>query len=242
MGAGTGTGENPLAFLRDHEMFQQIRSVIQQNPNMLSTMLQQIGQSNPQLLQIIFFFFFFLASASSSSSTGASSTGGGSSALGSSLTATKQADDVLGLDHVVLINLELTEDVVNLSLGHLVSPGFQSVLEHLGVNLSLVVVNLESLDNQVIGVVALASHLLGEHLGHVFAGAGSTDLTQKSIQLTLSHQDTNVVEGATEVVFVQNSVLVDVHELEAVLVHLDLLVGESALILTLAHLCCVLFP
>jgi UV excision repair protein RAD23 len=48
-----GTGENPLAFLRDHEMFQQIRAVIQQNPGMLSTMLQQIGQSNPQLLQII---------------------------------------------------------------------------------------------------------------------------------------------------------------------------------------------
>lgn len=51
--AAAGSGENPLAFLRDHEMFQQIRAVIQQNPNMLSTMLQQIGQSNPQLLQII---------------------------------------------------------------------------------------------------------------------------------------------------------------------------------------------
>ena len=52
--AGSGSGsDNPLAFLRDHEMFQQIRAVIQQNPNMLSTMLQQIGQSNPQLLQII---------------------------------------------------------------------------------------------------------------------------------------------------------------------------------------------
>merc|ERR1712088_6137 len=50
---GAAPGENPLAVLRDHEMFQQIRSVIQQNPNMLSTMLQQIGQSNPQLLQII---------------------------------------------------------------------------------------------------------------------------------------------------------------------------------------------
>merc|ERR1711923_476805 len=46
-------GDNPLAFLREHEMFQQIRSVIQQNPNMLTTMLQQIGSSNPQLLQII---------------------------------------------------------------------------------------------------------------------------------------------------------------------------------------------
>jgi len=46
-------GENPLAFLRDHEMFQQIRSVIQQNPTMLTTMLQQIGRSNPELLSII---------------------------------------------------------------------------------------------------------------------------------------------------------------------------------------------
>ena len=52
-GAAPAPGENPLAFLRDHEMFQQIRAVIQQNPNMLSTMLQQIGQSNPQLLQLI---------------------------------------------------------------------------------------------------------------------------------------------------------------------------------------------
>merc|ERR1740128_962795 len=48
-----GTGENPLAFLRDHEMFQQIRSVIQQTPQMLTTMLQQIGCSNPELLSII---------------------------------------------------------------------------------------------------------------------------------------------------------------------------------------------
>ena len=29
------------------------RSVIQQNPNMLTTMLQQIGRSNPELLSII---------------------------------------------------------------------------------------------------------------------------------------------------------------------------------------------
>merc|ERR1712037_672012 len=41
----------------------------------------------------------------------------------------EQANDVLGLDHVVLIDLELTEDVVNLGLGHLVSPGLEGVLE-----------------------------------------------------------------------------------------------------------------
>merc|ERR1719150_2859318 len=51
--APAAAGENPLAFLRDHEMFQQIRSVIQQNPQMLTTMLQQIGRSNPELLGII---------------------------------------------------------------------------------------------------------------------------------------------------------------------------------------------
>merc|ERR1712050_215989 len=70
--------------------------------------------------------------------------------LGFFLDGHKQTDDILGLDHVVLIDLKLTEDVINLSLGHLVSPGGESVLEHLGVNLAFIIVSLESLDNQVI--------------------------------------------------------------------------------------------
>merc|ERR1739845_15073 len=48
--------------------------------------------------------------------------------LGLLLDGDEQANDVLGLDHVVLIDLELTEDVVNLGLGHLVSPGLEGVL------------------------------------------------------------------------------------------------------------------
>merc|ERR1719432_600672 len=48
--------------------------------------------------------------------------------LGLLLDGNEQANDVLGLDHVVLIDLELTEDIVNLSLGHLVSPGLEGVL------------------------------------------------------------------------------------------------------------------
>merc|ERR1711862_165084 len=46
-----------------------------------------------------------------------------------------------------------------------------------------------------------------------------------------------MLSKATEVILVQGAVLVDVHQLEAVLVHLDLLLGEAslALILTLSH-------
>merc|ERR1712128_174567 len=155
--------------------------------------------------------------------------------LGLLLDGDEQANDVLGLDHVVLIDLELTEDVVDLSLGHLVSPGLEGVLEHLGVNLAVVVVSLEGLDNEVVGVVALAGHLLLEHLDHVVVGAGSRDLAQQSVELRPAHEDTDVVEGSTQVIFVQLAILVDVHKLEAVLVHLQLILGEPALILALAH-------
>merc|ERR1712066_87228 len=151
------------------------------------------------------------------------------------LNGDKKTNNLLGLDHVVLIDFELTEDVVNLSLGHLVSPGHEGVLEHLGVNLAIHVICLESLDNEVIGIVSISSHLLLEHLDHVVVCAGATNLAEEAVQLRLSHEDTNVIEGSTEVILVQGAVLVDVHQLEAVLVHLELLLGEASLILTLAH-------
>merc|ERR1712045_320875 len=121
------------------------------------------------------------------------------------LDSDEESNNFLGLDHVVFINLKLSEDVINFSLGHLVSPGHQSMLEHLGVNLSVHVVGLESLVHEVVGVVTVPGHLLLEHLDHVLVGAGTTNLTKKTVELRLGHEDTNVVVGSTEIIFVQGT-------------------------------------
>ncbi|KAH6681717.1 nucleotide excision repair protein RAD23 [Halenospora varia] len=68
-GAGAGAGGNPFAgagagaggvaglgnldFLRNNPQFQQLRQVVQQNPQMLEPILQQVGAGNPQLAALI---------------------------------------------------------------------------------------------------------------------------------------------------------------------------------------------
>ncbi|GJJ78983.1 UV excision repair protein RAD23 [Entomortierella parvispora] len=49
---GAGDVES-LAFLRDQPQFQQIRELVQNNPELLQPLLVQLGQSNPQMLQLI---------------------------------------------------------------------------------------------------------------------------------------------------------------------------------------------
>lgn len=50
---GQGQGFGNLDFLRNNAQFQQLRQVVQQQPQMLEPILQQLGASNPQLAQLI---------------------------------------------------------------------------------------------------------------------------------------------------------------------------------------------
>ncbi|ROT36008.1 UV excision repair protein Rad23 [Sodiomyces alkalinus F11] len=51
--AQTGGAGNGLDFLRHNAQFQQLRQVVQQQPQMLEPILQQLGAGNPQLAQLI---------------------------------------------------------------------------------------------------------------------------------------------------------------------------------------------
>lgn len=48
-------GQSPFAALSNHPQFQQLRQLIRQQPQLLEPLLQQIGQSQPQLLQVSIF-------------------------------------------------------------------------------------------------------------------------------------------------------------------------------------------
>lgn len=52
-GAGGALNANSLDFLRNNPQFQQLRQVVQQQPQMLEPILQQVGAGNPQLAQMI---------------------------------------------------------------------------------------------------------------------------------------------------------------------------------------------
>lgn len=48
-----GADHEQLSFLRNQPQFAQMRALLQQNPSLLGPLLQQLAQSNPQLLQLI---------------------------------------------------------------------------------------------------------------------------------------------------------------------------------------------
>jgi UV excision repair protein RAD23 len=51
--AAAAGGQNNLAFLNNNPQFQRIRELIHSNPQLLQPVLQQFGQSNPELMELI---------------------------------------------------------------------------------------------------------------------------------------------------------------------------------------------
>jgi len=52
-GAAAAGGQNNLAFLNNNPQFQRLRELIHTNPQLLQPILQQLGQSNPELMEVI---------------------------------------------------------------------------------------------------------------------------------------------------------------------------------------------
>jgi len=128
---------NPLDFLRNQESFGQMRELLRRNPDMLNAVLQQLGQSNPQLLQVIsqnqeaFIRMINESDATPSGTVPAGGTGGGSTNMPGTIQVSQQDKEAidrlkaLGFpEHLVVQAYFACEKNENLAANFLLSQNF----------------------------------------------------------------------------------------------------------------------
>merc|ERR1712113_73267 len=151
----------------------------------------------------------------------------------------KQVNHRLCKDSAIVVKIKLFKHIVNLFLSQFVTKIHQEVFEVLSVDQilhsgyvlhslgKLFVVAFEGSHNEVVRIVNKSGHFCLETLDHVFVVARSPNLTQHRVQLLLRHERPNVVKSCSEIIFVYDTVLVDIHEFEALPIQFKLVIGES---------------
>ena len=143
------------------------------------------------------------------------------------LSADQQLQHAGHVDLALVVDVELVEGLVHLLGGELLAPGHQRVPERVAVDGAVALVErLESLDDDVV-VVGLAGLSAGEHGEQHGEVDGARRVRQHLLDLLLRGDAADDVEGAADVRVVQDAVLVGVHQLEALLELIDLLLGEA---------------
>jgi len=136
-----------------------------------------------------------------------------------------QALQVSSVDHA-LIDLHLSEGIVDLGGGELDTEGHEGVPEGIGINLAVHLEGLEGGEDDIV-VIGASGHLgseQGDHLGEVH---GSVHLVEHGLGLSATDVLAVGTEGSDEIGGGKETVLVRVHDAEGLLELLDGGVGEG---------------
>merc|ERR1719151_129950 len=136
-----------------------------------------------------------------------------------------QALQVGGVDHA-LIDLHLSEGIVDLGGGELDTEGHEGVSEGIGIDLAINLEGFEGGKDDVV-VVGSSGHLGGEEGDHLGEVHGSVHLIEHGLGLSTANVLAVGTEGSDEIGGGEEAVLVSVHDAEGLLELLDGRVGEG---------------
>lgn len=108
------TGPDPLAFLRTQPQFHQMRHLIQRNPDFLNAVLQQIGQTNPALLQMISEHQESFLNMLNESNEGEPAAAGAEDAAAAAAAAAEAEDDEVGAPITLQVSAQDRESIERL--------------------------------------------------------------------------------------------------------------------------------